>query len=94
MEQKEKWSERFYRRFSESEGCSIHNEENIVEATLSDIKSFISSEIELARKEERERIVKLLDWRNRTDKTLFNDGDDVVDWIDEKLKNLTNQNNE
>lgn len=38
---------------------------------------------------ERERIVKLLDWRNRTDGAKFYDGSDVVDWYDEKIATLT-----
>lgn len=40
-------------------------------------------------REERERIIKSLDWRNRTDGTQFHDGDDVVDWYDKKIQALT-----
>lgn len=52
------------------------------------IRNLLHSHTEAVRREERERILKTLDWRNRTDKTTFNDGDDVIDWIDGKLQAL------
>ncbi len=87
----------------------VNEDDSVSIALPQDVKAFITQEIalaradeadkceahvELARKEERERIVKLLDWRNRTDKIDFHDGDDVVDWIDKKLETLTNKSDE
>lgn len=51
----------------------------------------IAMEVQKAVQAERERIVKMLDWKNRTDGAEIHSGSQAIDWIEEKLATLSTQ---
>lgn len=48
------------------------------------VDEILHQQLQKAREEERERIIKLIDWRGKG----FHSGSEVVAWIDEQLKTL------
>lgn len=48
------------------------------------LRTTLHHQLQKAREEERERIIKLIDWRGKG----FHSGSEVVAWIDEQLKTL------
>jgi len=60
--------------------CGIYHTSKCYEQ----IHNFVVEQKKKAREEERERIIKLIDWRNKG----FHSGNEVVTWIDKQLEEL------
>lgn len=85
------WKERIEKSFKGLHFTNTLQEligDNVMEIFALRLKDEFEQELQNARRERDEKIIKLLDWKNSPDVDNLHSGSQVVEWIENKLNSL------